>query len=902
MAPLRLVFSVAAAALSVQPKFPPAEAHRVSRDLTNVLGGEELEEGRLGRGSSRKLFAAHEHASAADASSAIDVHDGEFDKRPWQDAESENGWERIGLEHRQGGDDALLQTQINPESLSPALDAPKVNGQVTEVFHKEGSHRGREEPAMPVSSEETTSTIQKKASTKKVQRHTDQQGFDDLGADKSWIKGVVGSSRRAEPLTRQGLNIQHDDEVYGQAFDTIPGIGFLGSGYDLVMGNPLGDEHSPGDPGFRAPVIAFDWGHDKEGVSPDLTTLQPKGGYVRPFVSCQQAEAVEEVENLSDYVADLTADATTDGAALPYLPFSGSFNFRQMAEESHRKQTKTFMLRAYCLRYEAGFAAVGMNSSRTTESFRTAVETLPANFPNTADETGCTPKAFKKNDESPACRDPAILRWMAFFKDFGTHVTTNIKLGSAWYQGSVDSMLPYPHKSRPRSGKVTKQIRVSKERAHDLFSKSHTGNAAIFEFLAKANAERNAEKTDNKDSFGIATTTFAVGGRTPHDPSDPQELAEWADSVAALPMPVKYELQPLSRLLPDNLGTAYHRAQTFYSEVYGLSRADLEAAASSTTPLTQVLQDSTAVAWAGPAPGFADCPRGKRVLFGFAAYMNMDASAPPLAIKPCQTGRMDARRPEATVGCTEGKEIFFGLQMSFFFNRSGLANVTVAHCSSALVLLVPRRQTYVFLPAISSRCSCGKPCLLISFWCLQGNPTVPKCICWEWLAGLQNLFAASSAGVVGMSQRVEASKTAATDCGPNASHVAGFAMEVHTVMPLVREALNICPPTKRYCALKKVVLPPSAAADVQAGLKPKALRYSSVAFAICSLKVAGEAQVTATGSQTAGAEKAASADAQQPARGQANGGLKLSATRPSTVKWRSETDATRIRRYLDSTA
>lgn len=63
----------------------------------------------------------------------------------------------------------------------------------------------------------------------------------------------------------------------------------------MVMGNPLGDEHSPGDPGFKAPIIAFDWGHDKEGVSPDLTTLQPKGGYIRPYVSCQRAEKVGEM-------------------------------------------------------------------------------------------------------------------------------------------------------------------------------------------------------------------------------------------------------------------------------------------------------------------------------------------------------------------------------------------------------------------------------------------------------------------------------------------------------------------------------------------------------------------------------------------------------------------------------
>lgn len=60
-------------------------------------------------------------------------------------------------------------------------------------------------------------------------------------------------------------------------------------------------------------------------------------------------------------MTDLTADAQVDGV-LPYLPFSGSLNFRKIADESLRKQNKTFMMRAYCIRYEAGFAAIGLAS------------------------------------------------------------------------------------------------------------------------------------------------------------------------------------------------------------------------------------------------------------------------------------------------------------------------------------------------------------------------------------------------------------------------------------------------------------------------------------------------------------------------------------------------------------
>lgn len=48
-------------------------------------------------------------------------------------------------------------------------------------------------------------------------------------------------------------------------------------------------------------------------------------------------------------------------------------------------------------------------------------------------------------------------------------------------------------------------------------------------------ASKNSKSTG---SFASSSTTFAVGGRPPNDPSDPQELADWAKSVAVLPMPV----------------------------------------------------------------------------------------------------------------------------------------------------------------------------------------------------------------------------------------------------------------------------------------------------------------------------------------------------------------------------
>lgn len=56
----------------------------------------------------------------------------------------------------------------------------------------------------------------------------------------------------------------------------------------------MGDERTSGDPGYKAPVISFTWQKNRDGVSQDLTTLQPVGGFVRDYVSCKKSEKVSD--------------------------------------------------------------------------------------------------------------------------------------------------------------------------------------------------------------------------------------------------------------------------------------------------------------------------------------------------------------------------------------------------------------------------------------------------------------------------------------------------------------------------------------------------------------------------------------------------------------------------------
>lgn len=132
---------------------------------------------------------------------------------------------------------------------------------------------------------------------------------------------------------------------------------YLGIGYDVVKGNPLGDPNLMGDPGLRSPIIRFYFSQDEEGVTSDLTALQPRGAYSRPFVACKQSEDLSEVATISDYVKELEADASLVGGDVVGLnSFSASAAYKELAKKAVKRNTRTFFLKTYCLRYEAGLA------------------------------------------------------------------------------------------------------------------------------------------------------------------------------------------------------------------------------------------------------------------------------------------------------------------------------------------------------------------------------------------------------------------------------------------------------------------------------------------------------------------------------------------------------------------
>ena len=72
------------------------------------------------------------------------------------------------------------------------------------------------------------------------------------------------------------------------------GIGFLGTGYDLVLGNPDGDDDSMVDPGFRTPILELVYDY-KLGLGRDVRLLIPSGTYMMDEQACYKAEHASSI-------------------------------------------------------------------------------------------------------------------------------------------------------------------------------------------------------------------------------------------------------------------------------------------------------------------------------------------------------------------------------------------------------------------------------------------------------------------------------------------------------------------------------------------------------------------------------------------------------------------------------
>ncbi len=198
----------------------------------------------------------------------------------------------------------------------------------------------------------------------------------------------------------------------------IPGIEFLGLGYDIVKGNPRGTSTSELDPGFRHRALDL--------IIGGRTTLD--GQYSIPNLvesiaaaSCKFDSKSVELSDEESYRKELSKEASQDisvSASGSYGPveasgsiaYSKSEKFQEFKKTSVSSQSAVFEAKAVCTEFDLRLEPYADPNFKV--SFKQALDALPKEF--------------------DACNQTNRNQFYKFIDTFGTHVVTEVVLGAKY--------------------------------------------------------------------------------------------------------------------------------------------------------------------------------------------------------------------------------------------------------------------------------------------------------------------------------------------------------------------------------------------------------------------------------------------------------------------------------------
>jgi len=124
----------------------------------------------------------------------------------------------------------------------------------------------------------------------------------------------------------------------------------LGTGYDILKGNPDGDQDTKIDPGFRRPVVYLTWEQDNKDLTRDMQFLQPREGWAMPETSCNMATTSSESSSMDEYTSELSVAAEVSGGydgLVTEASFSASAGYSSFSTDVASKEGSRYVTRRY---------------------------------------------------------------------------------------------------------------------------------------------------------------------------------------------------------------------------------------------------------------------------------------------------------------------------------------------------------------------------------------------------------------------------------------------------------------------------------------------------------------------------------------------------------------------------
>ncbi|VWU50562.1 perforin-like protein 3, putative [Hepatocystis sp. ex Piliocolobus tephrosceles] len=392
----------------------------------------------------------------------------------------------------------------------------------------------------------------------------------------------------------------------------IKGTEYLGVGYDIIFGNPIGDPFLKVDPGYRDSIIKLTYPKNDEDYPESYTNVNPNGSYVRDEISCNRSEHDSEITSMKDYSKELSVDASISASYAFAASFSASAGYQDTFNSISKNKTKIFMLKSYCFKYVAFLSQYAQ--WKLTDQFVRAINLLPSYF-NSLEHDGlfCEVDDYKSDPKTSKC-GKSVESWMFFFKSFGTHVSTVIHLG----------------------GKITQQVKISKSAYKTLSQQSVnvsvgvSGRYGLFSASASVDTSVNTSNTQENSESSVDKETIIIGGVTIYDPNNSKNFEKWAESIKDNPMPIKGQYEPLSRILPVRLIDVYHQAVQFYTSVHTPLQIQFSKDVDvKSIDLKKRIKNANTKYISGPGLNVIECPIKSNFLFGFTltvpiSFKNID--------------------------------------------------------------------------------------------------------------------------------------------------------------------------------------------------------------------------------------------------------------------------------------
>lgn len=301
-----------------------------------------------------------------------------------------------------------------------------------------------------------------------------------------------------------------------------PGVDYLGVGYDIFRGNPSGDDVYMLDPGFRQPVRVL--AYSMSWVTRDGLYRTPRGSVSMPLFTCARSEKYSNIADASSYASSLAVDASisASGSGPGFgAAFKASVGYNSATNEDRSSSMYRFEAKSYCLKYR--FSMIKSVPERNAlappfvEAAIAAIKVLDGKLP---DEMA--------QDE----REKATVPWFELFNEYGTHFIIDLTVGGKVIytryvtQSSMQSL-------------TTTSITASMSASGKTMSVEAGIEASVA--LASSQGRESASKMGGSQ-------INIMGGVPVGDAATVEGFAAWADTVARYPMPIKYSLEPFSKL------------------------------------------------------------------------------------------------------------------------------------------------------------------------------------------------------------------------------------------------------------------------------------------------------------------------------------------------------------------